>query len=145
CAAGSDVQQPDSSYTTLTAVAPMGLQQLFHLFITVDRVGHADVAVFEIRQKHYRQDEADGLLDRSLAIATHAVYWKSKNDPFAGGSQSYERLEEEGLQLLGLDSANVRGQFAITGATESTLEVTGVSDRYPEVGVRVYVNNYDIV
>src|SRR5690606_8249131 len=123
----------------------MGQQQLLLLVIGVILVGLSIMAGFEILQKHYRQDESDGLLDRSIAIATHAVYWKSKNDPFAGGSQSYERLEEEGLQLLGLDSANVRGQFAITDATQNTLEVTGVSTRYPEVGVRVYVEGYDIV
>lgn len=122
----------------------MGQQQLLLLVIGIVLVGISIMAGFEILQKHFRHDEADGLLDRSLAIATHAVYWKSKNDPFAGGNQSYEELEENGIALLGLDSANVRGRFAITGATESTLEVTGVSDRYPEVGVRVYVNNYDV-
>jgi hypothetical protein len=123
----------------------MGQQQLLLLVIGVILVGIAVMAGFEILQRHYRQDEADGLLDRSLAIATHAVYWKSKNDPFEGGNQSYEELGVgDGIARLGLDSTNVRGRFAITGATESTLEVTGVSDRYPGIGVRVYVNDYDV-
>ncbi|HLT47583.1 MAG TPA: hypothetical protein VK002_10175 [Rubricoccaceae bacterium] len=124
----------------------MGQQQLLLLVIAVVLVGLAVVAGFEILQKGYRQDEADGLLDRSLAIATHAVYWKTKNDPFAGGSQSYEELAEGGLGLLGLDSTTVRGRFAITAATDTTLEVTGVSTRpgFEDIGVRVYVNDYDV-
>ena len=122
----------------------MGQQQLLLLIIGVVLVGLAVMAGFEILQKGYRQDEADGLLDRSLAIASHAVYWKTRSDPFAGGNQSYAELGEGGLALLALDSTNVRGRFRITDATENTLEVTGVSDRYPTVGVRVYVSGYAI-
>ena len=122
----------------------MGQQQLLLLVIAIVLVGFAVIAGFEILQRHYRQDEADGLLDRSLSIATHAVYWKTKNDWFAGGNQSYEELAEGGLETLSLDSATIRGRFRISDATVSTLVVTGTSDRYPEVGVRVYVNEYDI-
>ena len=122
----------------------MGQQQLLLLIVAVVLVGLAVVAGLQVMEKHYRQDEADGLLDRSLAIATHAVSWKTRNDAFAGGNQSYEELEEGGLQLLALDSANVRGRFAITGATVNTLEVTAVSTRFPEVAVRVSVTGYDI-
>ena len=122
----------------------MGQQQLLLLVIAVILVGLAVMAGFEVMQKSYRQDEADGLLDRGLTIATYAVYWKSQNDMFAGGNQSYERLETEGLALLGADTSTIRGDFAITDATVSTVEVTGVSTRYPEVGVRVYVRGYGV-
>ena len=122
----------------------MGQQQLLLLVIGVVLVGIAVMAAFEVLDRNYRQDEADGLLDRALSISTHAVYWKSKNDPYAGGNQSYERLAAGGIATLALDSANVRGQFSITGATASTLEVTGVSDRYPGIGVRVYVTSYEV-
>lgn len=122
----------------------MGQQQLLLLVIGVVLVGLAVVAGFEIMQTHYRKDEADGLLDRSLTIATYAVYWKTKNDAFAGGNQSYERLEGDGISLLGADTSNIRGLFGITDATVNTLEVTGVSTRYPEVGVRVFVKDYGI-
>jgi hypothetical protein len=123
----------------------MGQQQLILLVIAVILVGFAVIAGLEILQRHYRQDEADGLLDRSLTIATNAVSWKSRNDPFEGGNQSYEELAGgDGIALLGLDSTNVRGRYRITDATVNTLEVTGVSDRYPEVGVRVYVTDYDV-
>lgn len=122
----------------------MGQQQILLLVVCVVLVGLAVVATFTVLETNYRKDEADGLLDRSLAIATQAVYWKAKNDPYAGGSQSYELLEQGGMQRLALDSLNVRGRFSITDATPTTLEVTGVSDRIPGIGVRVYVTNYDV-
>lgn len=122
----------------------MGQQQLLLLVISVILVGLAVVATFTILDRNYQQDEADGLLDRSLAIATQAAYWKAKNDPFAGGNQSYGKLVSGGMARLALDSVNVRGRFSITSATPNTLEVTGVSDRYPGIGVRVFVEGYKI-
>ena len=122
----------------------MGQQQLLLLVIGIVLVGIAVMAGFEVLQRHYRKDEADGLLDRSLTIATHAVSWKTRSDMFAGGNQSYEELGDGGLELLALDDENIRGHYAITHATRDSLEITGVSDRYQEVGVRVYVVRYDI-
>lgn len=122
----------------------MGQQQLLLLIVCVVLVGLAVVASFTILQTNYQKDEADGLMERSLSIAAQAVYWKSKNDPFAGGSQSYQELAEGGMQRLALDSINVRGRFSFTNATTNTLEVTAVSDRIPGVGVRVYVSDYSV-
>ena len=122
----------------------MGQQQLLLLVIGVVLVGLAIVATFTVLDRNYRQDEADGLLDRSLAIATQATYWKAKNDPFAGGNQSYRGLARGGMARLALDSVNARGRFSITAADLTTLEVTGVSDRYPGIGVRVYVRDYNV-
>lgn len=122
----------------------MGQQQLLLLVMGVVIVAIATLGAFEAFERGARQDEADGLLDRGLAIATHAVYWKTTKDPYNGGNQSYEGLAAAGLETLALDDSNVRGRFAITGATERTLEVTGVSDRYPGIGIRVYVRGYEV-
>ena len=122
----------------------MGQQQLLLLVITVILVAIATVSTFSVLDRGFKQDEADGLLDRGLAIATHAVQWKATMDPFNGGNLSYERLSENGLESLALHDTNVRGRFAITDATEHTLEVTGVSDRYPGIGIRVYVQAYEV-
>jgi hypothetical protein len=122
----------------------MGQQQLLLLVIGVILVGLAVLAGFEAFNRHTRQDEADGLLDRGLAIATHAVQWKTVNDPFAGGNQSYAQLATDGLDRLALSETTIRGTFAITYADQDSLVITGVSDRYPEVGIRVYVNEYTI-
>lgn len=122
----------------------MGQQQLLLLVIGVVLVGFSVLAAFTAIEKHTRQDEADGLLDRTLAIATHAVYWKTKNDPFNGGNQSYADLAADGMQTLALDTATVRGRFDITGAWVDSLEISAVSSRYPDIGVRVTVDRYDI-
>jgi hypothetical protein len=122
----------------------MGQQQLLLLIIGIIIVGLATLAGLTALQEHFRKDEADGLLERGIAIASHAVHWKTLNDPFAGGSQSYERLGESGLQMLALDDTTVRGRYAITAATPTTLEITGVSDRYPGIGIRVFVEGYGI-
>lgn len=122
----------------------MGQQQLLLLVMGVVLVGLAIVAAYPFLQRGFRQDEADGLLDRSLTIASHAVSWKSRMDPYNGGDQSYAGLATDGLNTLALDEANVRGRYAITVATADSLVVTGVSDRYPDIGVRVYVVDYDV-
>ncbi len=122
----------------------MGQQQLLLLVIGIVLVGLAVVAGISAVQKYTRQDEADGLLDRSLAIASQAVYWKTKNDPFAGGDQSYAGLAVDGMAKLALDTATVRGTFDITGAWPDSIEVTAVSARYPDIGVRVTVDQYEI-
>jgi len=122
----------------------MGQQQLLLLVIGVVIVGISTVAAFYILDHYYKKDEADGLLDRSLSIATHAVYWKSKNDPFAGGNQSYIRLANEGIGMLAIDDSNIRGRYGIESASQDSLVVVGVSERYPGVGVRVIVVGYGI-
>lgn len=122
----------------------MGQQQLLLLVVGVIIVAVAVMAAFPVVQRGLRQDEADGLLNRSLAIATSAAKWKMTNDPFHGGNQSYAALQTNGLALLAMDSLNVRGTYRITRATENTVEVTGLSSRYPGVGVRVFVRGYDI-
>ena len=122
----------------------MGQQQLLLLVIGVILVGLAVVGGLAATQSFVRQDEADGLLDRTLAIATQAAYWKAKNDPFAGGDQSYAELATDGMQRLALDTATVRGRFDITGAWADSVEISAVSSRYPEIGVRVVVHQYDV-
>ncbi len=122
----------------------MGQQQLLLLIIGIIVVGFAVVAGLEIVQQGVRKDEADGLLDRGLTIATHAVNWKTRSDPFAGGDQSYAGLETNGMATLALSETTIRGLFAITAATENTLEITGISSRYPEVGIRVFVIGYQV-
>jgi len=122
----------------------MGQQQLLLLIIAVVLVALATVATFAIMERNYRQDEADGLMDRTLTIATQATGWHTSNSAFGTENGSYERLLDIGIAGLGMDTTNVRGRFAITAATQNTLEVTGVSDRYEGIGVRVYITSYRV-
>ena len=122
----------------------MGQQQLLLIVLGVIIVALAVVAVFPVYQKVQYRDAADGLLDRGLTVAGSAAGWKSRSDMFAGGNASYERLDAEGLETLGLDPVSPYGTFAVTSSTAESLVITGVSDRHPDVGVRVFVNGYDI-
>jgi hypothetical protein len=122
----------------------MGQQQLLLLVIAVVLVALATVATFAIMERNYRQDEADGIMDRTLTIATQATGWHTSNIAFGPDNGSYERLLDIGISGLGMDTTNIRGRYAITDATENTLEVTGVSDRHEGIGVRVYITRYNV-
>lgn len=122
----------------------MGQQQLLLLVIAVVVVAVATVAGLEAMQVKQRQFAADNLLNRSLDIATHAVHWKTKNDPFRMGDAHYTALNEDGLGRLGVAEEVADGRFEITSATADSLVITAVSTRYVTLGVRVTVVNYDI-
>jgi hypothetical protein len=92
-----------------------------------------------------RQSAVDSLVDRNISIATDAVFWKQKRDPFNGGNASYEGLATDGMQKLFLGETTISGFFKITLATENELEITAVSLRYPEIGVRTRIQGYEIV
>jgi hypothetical protein len=122
----------------------MGQQQLLLLVIGVIIVGLAVVAGMTAFHEASRKDEADSLVSHTLDVATSAYYWKSKNDPFAGGDQSYERLGTDGMEQLAMERDRMRARFDITEAWEDSLEITAVSYRYPDIGVRVILDQDNI-
>lgn len=122
----------------------MGQQQLLLLIIGVILVGLAVMAGMTAFHEASRKDEADSLVSHTLDVATSAYYWKSKNDPFAGGDQSYERLGTDGMQQLAMDRDRMRGLFDITNAWADSIEITAVSYRYPDIGVRVILDQENI-
>jgi hypothetical protein len=122
----------------------MGQQQLLLLVMGVILVGIAVIAGFNAAAASYKQSIADTLVDRNLAIASHAVFWKTKLDPFNGGDASYTGLAAEGLGRLALEDSTETGYFRITRATPNELEITAVSLVYPEIGVRTLVQEYDV-
>ena len=122
----------------------MGQQQLLLLVMTVVLVGIAVVATWPLIDRAVQQDDSDGLVDRGLAIATYATQWKATMDPFNGGNASYAALAVEGIERLSMDPENSRGRFAITAASDESIEITGVSVRYPKNGVRVWVNGTSV-
>lgn len=123
----------------------MGQQQLFYLVMAVIIVGFAVMAGFEAANKKYRQSAADHLVEHNLTIATAAVAWKMKNDPFAGGAARYTGLEYNGMQTLFMGEISGKGYYKITRATENELEITAVSLTYPELGVRTFIEGYQIL
>ncbi len=122
----------------------MGQQQLLLLVIGIIIVAIAVMAGLYAVQTKFKQSIADNLVDRNLSIATDAVFWKTKRDPFNGGNAEYSGLETDGMQTLFLGEETKQGMFKITLATANKLEITAVSLRYPEIGVRTYVTDYSI-
>ena len=75
----------------------MGQQQLLLMVLGVIVVGVAVVAGFSAAEVSFMQHDADALVNRCLHIAQDAVYWKTKTDPFEGGSASYAGLASGGF------------------------------------------------
>ena len=91
-----------------------------------------------------KQFEADNIVSRNLEIATSAVFWKTKKDPFAGGNASYAGLATNGLPRLFMEAETHHAKYEITTATVSAIVITGNSTRYPEIGVRTWIQDYSI-
>ena len=102
------------------------------------------MAGFSAAETKLKQAEVDTLINRNLSIASEAVFWKTKRDPYNGGNASYAGLATDGMQTLFLGESTHNGTFKITLATPSELQITAVSTSYPEVGVRTFVTEYSI-
>ncbi len=122
----------------------MGQQQLLLLVIGILVVAVAIMAGFYAMETHFKQSIADNLIDRNLSIATDAVFWKTKRDPFWGGNAKYTGLMTDGMQTLFLGEETKIGIFKITNATDTNLEITAVSKQYPTIGVRTFITDYSI-
>lgn len=122
----------------------MGQQQLLLLVLGIVLVGIAVMAGFYAFEEKSKQFVVDNLVNRNLEIANAATFWKTKKDPFAGGNAKYVGLATDGLEQLRIDSETNYGDFEITTATNDAIVITGVSNRWPELGARTYVNRYSI-
>lgn len=122
----------------------MGQQQLLLLVFGVIITGIALIAGINAFMVNFDQALVDNIVNRNLEIANSAVFWKTKMDPFNGGNQSYEGLSDGGLEKLSMGAETNYGTFAITSATENSIEITGVGLSNPDIGVRTYVNRYSI-
>lgn len=122
----------------------MGQQQLLLLVFGVIIVGVAVMAGLIAVDEKLRQSAVDNLIDRNLTIASEAVFWKTKRDPYNGGAAKYSGLANDGMQTLFLGEETHGGRFKITHADDNTLQITAVSTSYPEIGVRTFIDGYSI-
>lgn len=104
-------------------------------------VGFAVVGGIRAFNEKARQSVVDNLIDRNLTIASNAVSWKAKEDPYAGGNASYTNFS---LGAAALSDETILGDFVVAEADGESLVITAVSSRYPDVGIRTYVNGYDV-
>jgi len=122
----------------------MGQQQLLLLVMGIIVASTAMVVGIVVFQDKMRQSVSETLISRNLEIATSAVFWKSKMDPFSGGNASYAGLAENGMAKLFMESETHHARFEISDATRTTLVVSGQSLKYPEIGARTYISQYSI-
>ncbi len=122
----------------------MGQQQLLLLVMGIVLVALAVVIGTVVFENKMRQNTVDNLLGRGLTIASEAVYWKTKTDPYRGGNASYSGLENNGMQALFVGETTLVGTYKITKAIGNELVITAVSTKYPEVGIQIFVNGNSI-
>ncbi len=122
----------------------MGQQQLLLLVLGIIITGVAVIAGMYAWEDQSAKAIADNLVNRNLEIANAAVFWKTKMNPYNGGNASYAGLAEGGMETLSMNVETNYGTFAITAATASTIEITGVSKRDPNIGARTYVSGHSI-
>lgn len=123
----------------------MGQQQLLLLVMGIIIVGVAVMAGLFAVQDQLQKSQADNIVSRNLEIASSAVMWKTKSDPYAGGNQSYSGLNTNGFAELFMDSETDDAYYALNSPSTLELEITGVAKRYPNIGARTYVNDYDVL
>ena len=123
----------------------MGQQQLLLLVMGIIIVGVAVMAGLFAVQDQLQKSQADNIVSRNLEIASSAVMWKTKRDPYAGGNQSYSGLNTNGFAELFMDSETDDAYYALNSPSILELEITGVAKRYPNIGARTYVNDYDVL
>ncbi len=122
----------------------MGQQQLLLLVMGVIVASVAVVAGIVAFQEKMRQSEMENIISRNLEIATSAVFWKSKLDPYNGGNASYAGLATNGLAKIFMDAETHHAKYEITSATSSRLVISGNSFRYPDIGARTFITNFTI-
>ncbi len=123
----------------------MGQQQILLLVLTIVIVSIAVYIGIDLFGEMIRQRHVDLLVNHAVHIASEATTWRTKGTPFLGGGGSYSDLDTNGMEQLLMNPDRVPGTFQITKAIGDDLEVTGVSNDFPEVGVRIVVEEQDIV
>ena len=123
----------------------MGQQQILILVLSIVLVSVAVYIGIDFFGNLMRQRHADLLVNHGVHIASEAVTWRTKTTPFLGGGGTYSDLDTDGMLKLLMEEERLPGRFAITHAVGDELVVTGVSTDFPEIGIRVYVEETEIV
>lgn len=122
----------------------MGQQQLLLLVLGIVLVSLAIYMGILFFGEMMRQRHADLLMNHAMHVASEAITWRSKVSPFLGGGGSYSDLDTDGMDKILMDPVRIPGVFQITLATGDDLEITGVSNDYADVGIRVVVKQAEI-
>ena len=122
----------------------MGQQQLLLLVLSIVIVSIAVYIGIDFFGIMMQQRHADLLVNHAVHVASEAITWRVEGSPFLGGGGSYSDLDTNGMVQLVMSEERLPGTFQITLANGDDLEVTGVSDDFPLIGVRVVVDEAEI-
>lgn len=122
----------------------MGQQQLLLLVLSIVIVSIAVYIGIDFFGMMMQQRHADMRVNHAVHVAAEAITWRTKGSPFLGGGGSYSNLDTNGMAQLVMSEERPPGTFQITLANGDALEVTGVSDDFPLIGVRVVVDEAEI-
>jgi len=122
----------------------VGQQQLLLLVLSIVIVSIAVYIGIDFFGIMMQQRHADMLVNHAVHVASEAITWRTKGSPFLGGGGSYSNLDTNGMAQLVMSEERPPGTFQITLANGDDLEVTGVSDDFPLIGVRVVVDEAEI-
>lgn len=125
----------------------MGQQQLLLLVLTIVVVTIAVFIGIDLFNNASQRQHVDELVRYSIEVASDAIAWREKKSPFLGGGGSYVQLGTgtDGLDKFLISSNRPPGQLAIEESTQRTMTIVGISTSYPELGVRMQVEGFDIV
>lgn len=122
----------------------MGQQQILILLLSIVIVSIAIYVGIDFFGTMMQQRHIDLLVNHGVHVASEGITWRSKTTPFLGGGGSYSDLDSNGMEQLLMSEERLPGRFLITLASGDDLEVTGVSNDYPNLGIRVVVKDTEI-
>lgn len=125
----------------------MGQQQLLLLVLSTVIVGLAVLVGILTFQEKSRQNQADEVVNRNVAIAQEAISWRARARVF-GGNQggTYDPLDSQsggGIAMLGFETDQPTSTH-ILDADGNTLKVIGESLVTLGVGALLCVIDYEI-
>jgi hypothetical protein len=125
----------------------MGQQQLLLLVLTIVIVTIAVFIGIDLFDKSSQRQHVDELVRYSVDVASDAIAWREKKSPYLGGGGSFAQLGTgtDGLEKFLISSNRPPGQLAIEESTQNTMTIVGISTSYPELGVRMQVEGFNIV
>ena len=118
----------------------MGQQQLLLLVLGIVIVSLGVIAGLSAYDQQRKKSEADTVLNRSMVVAQAAIEWRARDEIYGGGGGgTYEPLQGQGIESLGLNPSAIRTQMVMGGNDPESIEIVGVSLTDPEIGARVVV------
>ncbi len=125
----------------------MGQQQLLLLVLSIVVVSIAVYIGIDMFGKSAQQNHMDSLVGYAVDVASDAIQWREKQSPYLGGGGSFLELNPgtEDLERFLISTNRPPGVLAVDERTENTLVLVGISSSYPEIGVRLRVERFDIV